>query len=462
MTIHSIRARVVGLVLFAQIVAIAGAVGLSSWYIHRALWIAFDSEMQARITSVLALVGEAEEQPNNLTFDGGEVSIPRGDLFFFIRDAHGHPVAGSSAWLTQDQLAWNNSDARWALQHNALHYRAFVLMRAPILDQENHTIPQLCVDVFYAMPSDLIEARIRESLEAAFGVGLLSLLLSLVSTWWAVTRGLTPLTDFAQQADRIQPDRWQFEEPSRTVQSRELLPLARALQALIRRLHEAVLRERRFLSDAAHELKTTVSIQKSTLQLIEQGRPSGDEYQLGPSRALEDTARTEQLVSNMLLLSSIEHFILAPSKPLGFVRLDESLYGAIEELTSMAQLKSVSLILSLASVQTLHVVADQRELHLLWANLIENAIQYSPPGHSVRIQVRKEHSTKICIAISDEGAGISSEALAHVFERFYRSDASRSRSTGGFGLGLSIAKAIVDKNGGAIDIPHEHDFGIHS
>jgi signal transduction histidine kinase len=100
----------------------------------------------------------------------------------------------------------------------------------------------------------------------------------------------------------------------------------------------------------------------------------------------------------------------------------------------------------------LRVRASEFELNQLWINLLENAIQHSPLGGRVKIEVGRIEGSACRILIADQGPGISSEDLPHVFERFYRSDRSRSRLTGGFGLGLSIARAVVEKNHGAIQI----------
>ena len=327
-------------------------------------------------------------------------------------------------------------------------------MNAAILDQENHRIPQLYVNVYYAMPVIRAEARIASATRIAISVGLLSLLISFGSTWWAVGEGMRPLTDFARQADLIEADGAQFEVPASSVRGTELAPLARALHSLVTRLQQAFRRERRFLSDAAHELKTAVAIQKSTLQLLEQGKPSEEELREGIARALEDTLRTESLVANMLLLASIDHSLQSTGKDAdddGVSRdLNESLQHAIDQLVPMAKIKSVSVLFD--ACYSLRVRASEFELNQLWINLLENAIQHSPLGGRVKIEVGRIESSACRILIADQGPGISSEDLPHVFERFYRSDRSRSRLTGGFGLGLSIARAVVEKNHGAIQI----------
>ena len=457
---RSIRGRVVLLVLAAQLVAAVGAVGLSIWYVHRAVWSSVDSELKARMVSMLALVDDDVKSPDGLTFDQDQVDIPKEDLFS-IDDLRGGAVAGSSLWLTANKDRRQHGDGAFSFRRGGVLYRAKAQMNVAILDQENHRIPQLYVNIYYAMPANRAEDEIANATRIAFAVGLLSLLISFGSTWWAVGKGMRPLTDFARQADLIEADGAQFEEPSGSVRSTELVPLARALHSLVTRLQQAFRRERRFLSDAAHELKTAVAIQKSTLQLLEQGNASEEELREGIARALEDTSRTESLVANMLLLASIDYSqgstgegVVDNEVPLD---LNESLQHAIDRLVPMAKMKSVSVRFD--SCCDLRIRAPECELNRLWINLIENAIQHSPLGGEVKVETRCIEGSTCRILIADEGSGISSEDLPHVFERFYRSDRSRSRLTGGFGLGLSIAKAVVEKNHGAIQIENMPQAG---
>jgi signal transduction histidine kinase len=94
--------------------------------------------------------------------------------------------------------------------------------------------------------------------------------------------------------------------------------------------------------------------------------------------------------------------------------------------------------------------ADPEDLQLVWINLLENAVRYSPEGGAVEVAVVRENAGPARIIFEDHGAGIAPADLPHVFERFYRGDPSRTRATGGFGLGLAIAKALVEAYGGAI------------
>lgn len=404
---------------------------------------------------LLALVGQDDANPHRLEFDADQANVPPDDLFY-VQDDQGHRVAGSSAWIGPIQGHLRMSGDSWNWKRDGRAFRAAAMWNAAILDQEDNRIPQLRVTLFYAMPVDGTESQIERAARVAVLAGLLSVLFSALLTWWAVGRGMQPLTDFARYADQIEVDGAEFSSPGDVGRNTELAPLARALAALEDRVRQAFRRERRFLSDAAHELKTSVAIEKSTLQLLEQERPSKEAYRRGVSQAIEDTNRIERLVHDMLLLSSLEHSRQAASATSFFVRVGDSIASAIEQLTPIAQIRSVSCVFE--DKCNARIRGSESDLTLLWTNLLENAVRHSESGTEVQIEMEdREGACKV--RIIDKGSGISCVDLPHVFERFYRSDVSRSRSTGGFGLGLSIAKAIVENLDGTIQLSSIPDAG---
>lgn len=447
--ISSIRGRVIVLALLAQFFATSCAVGVAIWYVRRAIWASVDSELQARAVSLLALVGQDDNNPYALDFDAAQMNVPLEDLYY-IADPRGPVLRGSSKWVPDAKNAAANRQSTWNFDYGGIAYRAKALINAPILDQEDMKVPQLRVNLFYAMPVAETESRVKQAARDAVLIGLMALAVSAVLTWWAVGKGMAPLMELAGRADKIEATRAEFELPPGTLRSAELMPLGRALQSLAARVRAAFDRERQFLSDAAHELKTTVAIQKSTLQLLEQGKASEEEYREGIARALEDTARTEKLVADMLLLSAIEHAQQASDGSMRSCSLAESLELAIDRLQPLAKMKSVQVLLTRRGAP--RVIGRESELSLLWTNLLENSIQHSPIDSNVIVEMADVDNANCSVRITDSGNGIPAEDLPHVFERFYRSDSSRSRTTGGFGLGLSIAKAVVDGLGGTIRI----------
>jgi signal transduction histidine kinase len=120
---------------------------------------------------------------------------------------------------------------------------------------------------------------------------------------------------------------------------------------------------------------------------------------------------------------------------------------AVARIKSLAAARAVAVQLDVQDSG--EVQADAEDLELVWVNLLENAIQHSPPGSAVRLRLERVDDTA-CVIVQDWGTGIAAEDLPYIFERFRRGDRSRSRETGGFGLGLAIAKAIVEAYGGTI------------
>jgi signal transduction histidine kinase len=119
----------------------------------------------------------------------------------------------------------------------------------------------------------------------------------------------------------------------------------------------------------------------------------------------------------------------------------------VERIRSLAQSRGMTI--HLATNGAVPFRADPEDLQLVWTNLLENAVRYSPEGSSVEVVVARVNN-KARITFQDHGAGISANDLPRIFDRFYRGDRSRTRATGGFGLGLAIAKALIEAYGGTI------------
>ena len=104
----------------------------------------------------------------------------------------------------------------------------------------------------------------------------------------------------------------------------------------------------------------------------------------------------------------------------------------------------------MTSHETVHLRADPEDLELIWVNLLENAVHYGPAGSDVTLRVQRNGEGWAKVSVEDSGPGIATEELTRVFDRFHRADPSRARSSGGFGLGLAICKALVEAYGGRI------------
>jgi two-component system OmpR family sensor kinase len=176
---------------------------------------------------------------------------------------------------------------------------------------------------------------------------------------------------------------------------------------------------------------------------------TSQEYRTGLNQSLEDIERLERLLQWMLRLARAEQWAHGALRHnLELVDLNSTCEEAIERVRTLAQSHGSEIRLNTNGPVPFR--ADPEDLRLVWTNLLENAVRYSPEGSSIEVAVAKEKADLARVTFKDHGVGIPPEELPHIFERFYRGDASRTRATGGFGLGLAMAKAFVEAYGGVI------------
>ena len=160
-------------------------------------------------------------------------------------------------------------------------------------------------------------------------------------------------------------------------------------------LHRAFTQQREFLANAAHELKTPVAILKSTLQSLLQRPRSSDEYRAGLEEALDDMARLEKLLHSMLRLARAEQWAAGNlRRDLAPVDVAMTCQLAIERMQAVAQQRGVNIDFSANG--TLRLQADPDDLELVWSNLLENAIRFSPGGETVQISMRTNNGNGLC------------------------------------------------------------------
>ena len=201
---------------------------------------------------------------------------------------------------------------------------------------------------------------------------------------------------------------------------------------------------RNLLADIAHELRTPISILRGRLEGIIDGVYPPNEANIAP--ALEETYLLERLVEDLRLLALAEaNQLRYEMKP---IRLDELVETILGLFSALAEEKEIKLLLE-AEPELPEVSVDPQRFQQVIGNLIDNAIRYTPKGSTIKLSIKKVGQT-IELWVADEGQGIPEDELKHVFDRFWRGEKSRARSTGGAGLGLSIARQLVEAQGGQI------------
>jgi signal transduction histidine kinase len=454
----SLTWRIIFGVVACQLLLTAGVVAVSLEVARRELFAAFDANLRGRAMSALALVRFTEDKPPKLIFDETRLpppADPRHRDLYEIKLSSGGLLAASPDWkgptAEKTRERTRGGVPYLFFEKNETPYRAIVLRDATILDvEEDVPGPPPKVTVTYAATTEEIDRRLTA---LGFTIGAASIALLGVASLlaaWSVRRDLRPLRDLANLAEAVSVKNWTFQPSLAAQETAELAPLTRAIESVLARLHDAFRQQSDFISDAAHELKTSVAIVKSTLQtLLQKPRPE-EEYRRGLARLLEDCERLEDLLARMLRLARVEQWAeTGAMRKIGVTELTSTCEAAIARMQSVAAARGVEM--ELKGGAPISVCADPEDLELVWVNLLENAVRYSSAGSRVRMEIENGDRADARVSVVDSGPGIPPEQLPKVFERFHRGDASRSRETGGFGLGLAICKAITEAYGGSIE-----------
>jgi signal transduction histidine kinase len=454
----SLRKQIITAVLISQLLLATGLTVAIVLYSRVQLLSAFNIMLEGRADSVLAVIHDAEDEAKTLIFDRERLSIPTSDLFE-VWDENGSLVWRSPNWSGAAVAVIGGNSPTFELAQGSSSYRGIVVHKATIFEEEDNR-PDLLrkVTIVYASSTRELDRRIFKIGLFAAGSSLLLLFFAGLFAARGVNRGLAPMQELATEAARVSVHNWSFNPPKAARMKRELAPLVDALEATLAGLQRAFSREREFMADAAYELKTAVAILKSSLQLLSCREWSREQYKKGLDRSLGDCNRLEELVCSTLCLARAEQRAEGgDSEDFQRVDLVNSCEQSLAGLQSLAQGRGVELR-CIAQDEAI-IRADPADLHIVWVNLLQNAIQHSPEGSPVRMIVTSSKQDIASIVVEDSGTGIPSEQLPHVFERFRRGDPSRSRATGGFGLGLSICKAIVEAYGGHIQIASPNGAG---
>lgn len=282
--------------------------------------------------------------------------------------------------------------------------------------------------------------RFAWSLSAAgFGVWLVGLL----GGWWLAGRAIRPIEKISRAASRIADGNLQERIDSAGGAS-ELDQLSNVLNRTFDRLHGSLERQRQFTADAAHELRTPISILTAETQRILKRQRSADEYRAAFETCGQTVTRMRRLVEDLLLLARQEAAI-ASHEPCNLV---EVLRETISQLIPLAAAKHIRIHADLRPAECL---GHSAALTTVANNLLANAVQYHPGGGHIQVSTHCENGLAT-FTIRDDGPGIPAEDLPHIFARFYRADKARTADASFHtGLGLAIAKTIIDTHGGTID-----------
>lgn len=334
----------------------------------------------------------------------------------------------------------SNKEIDWWNSPKGRHY---LLIQSPILHGEANKLLriQIALDITYQQQMInkwlwILIICLTVGIISAIGLGYLIACkgMSRLEELTETTKKITA-TSLDQQID---PESW----PS------ELKTLAIAFNQMLQRIEASFSRLMQFSADLAHELRTPVNNLMGETEISLSRKCSVEEYQQLLGSNLEELHRISQIIDNLLFLARTENLKVDINKTK--LNLEQEINLICDYYQAMAEEKNIKIIYD----DNAELAANSIMFRRVISNLLSNALKYTPSGGMVKVNI-KETNAEVHIKVSDNGIGIASEHLPHVFNRFYRIDTARSKESGGTGLGLAIVKSIMELHQGTISILSE-------
>ncbi|HEX2143260.1 MAG TPA: ATP-binding protein [Glycomyces sp.] len=410
------------------------------------------------------LIDQVDQKLHGLLEQGGIRSVPTGDptddvpyseFALMVFDESGRVVLGIPAgykdapYALPDIASPPSSSGYFTVESTDgdVTYRAATL--ADIDAQVNGVSGTYTIVVATSMED--VEATAATLTRTVVITGIVVAVIGILAAWLITRRGLRVVDHMVADAETVASGSLVHRITAADPRT-EMGRLSLALNRMVSRLTEAITerdrqhgRLRQFVADAGHELRTPLTAIGGYVQLYQSGAAAqGEKLDRAMDRIGSENARLAKLVDDLMVLS----------------RLDEEV-GGDRELVELAQLAQDAVDdaevadpdhpVALTAARAITVVANEGQLRQVLVNLLNNARVHTPPGTAIDVSVAEDRGWAI-LRVADHGPGIPDEHRQKVFDRFYRADPSRSRATGGSGLGLSIVSSIVAAHGGEIHL----------
>lgn len=417
----------------------------------------FDRALEDKVTVVAQQVKEANGKViTRLT--GAATDILHADdvdnIYYQILDSRGIMVEGDpemplptdtdppQPWATKFRYDFvRNTEVRIAYLYVDLH--------------KTQVEPQLSIEPRLALVQvgETLEKRsqlVNQIIKGVIVPEFIILPVALILVWFALTRGLRPLAELQQRIRARRPD--DLSPIDSGYVPEEILPLVGSLNEMLERLSQSINIQKRFIADAAHQMKTPLAGMRMQSELALRQTDQAEIH-----KSLEQLAKSSKsatrMVNQLLALARAENQTPA-TKPMQLLELSELARDTLQNWVQTSFNKKIDLGFEQPDYPVL-IKGDPTMLHELLNNLIDNALNYTPAGGNATVRVRADEKNKLAfLEVEDNGPGIAPHEREHIFERFYRILGSNVE---GSGLGLSIVREIAQQHDAEIDIlnnPH--------
>ena len=296
-----------------------------------------------------------------------------------------------------------------------------------------------------------IESANRRILFLILGTVLLGTVVTAMGATWLARSSLAPVREITAQAEAIPPAAGRRITVHGDVE--EFHGLVKVLNAMLERIDRALEAQRRMIADAGHDLRTPITAMRGEIEVALRTPRDPEGYRAVLRSVLEEVEHLRTISDALMLLARVDAGTLEPFR----VPIDVAdLVRAVGEHNgSLAGERTITVAVPTGPIDA---TVDARLLRVVIDQLLDNAAKHTPPRTRVNVELTANHDW-LRIAVDDDGPGIAPDALPHLFDRFYRDDAARTRQ-GGAGLGLSVAAAIVRAHGGSIEARRSDRGGL--
>jgi signal transduction histidine kinase len=398
-----------------------------------------DADLAARAASVVSTL--QTDEPLTLQQQGADESFVVGGEVVALYDASGRLTDASArpSWLGQSIATFAAVTAVQREQSMTFGTEHLRVLALPIVEGGSKIGVAVVVRSLAS-----IDAAARQ-LITILGLALpIAVGLAAVGGYFLADRALRPVDQLRRAADEYGAHDLTRRLAPRSMRDDELGRLARTLDAMLDRVAAAVAQQRRFTGDASHELRTPVATVLADASLALERQRDSAEYRAALERIQAEAVRMGRIVDGLLVLARADATATAPrAERVDIARLVEA---ASQRIAGRPREQGITV--NARTVDGLVVLGDATGLGQVLDNLLDNALRFAPAGSAVEVTVARDHA-RARITVSDRGPGIAASERSRVFERFHRAPGSRGP---GAGLGLAIARAVVDAHGGSIAV----------
>jgi len=393
--------------------------------------------------------GEVEFDPDIIKLNEKILPFALGTSYISVLDINGKVIARSSN--ATDEHIMPVTEARLSrvlkkgASYDSMSFKGtrhrVIYYLLPVLKIDSPLILQISVPMTNIMNMN------KNLLRFFFTFVPIMMLISALIGYFFVGRALRPMLEIINKTKKIEISSLEERVPV-PVAKDEIWLLADTINHLLSRLSESFESQERFIQDASHQLKTPLAIIKGELELFSSEKRNEKEMAQFFESMAQEINFLVKLTNDLLILARVDSG--ATSLIFSNVRLDEIVLTQVSRLSKLASQKKIYLKLDFdsfekASEEALSIFCDPDLLGVLFYNLIENAIKYSPEASAISVTGLNE-TDSLCVIVSDEGVGIKEEQIGKIFDRFFRIEGSQKKAMGS-GLGLAICKVVADSLG---------------